>query len=97
MFSTSIPTSNGPRCPECNESLHWPACDLPDEHLLKCPNGHVLCSMGDFRLAAREMALQEEFRLTRDGARSHAQRRPLEHSARSRQDAIVSGERISAA
>ena len=75
MFTPSVPTRNGPQCPECNEALDWPARDLPDDHILKCPNGHALCSMGDFRLAAREMALQEEFRLTRDGARSHGQHR----------------------
>ncbi|WP_158772718.1 hypothetical protein [Cobetia sp. L2A1] len=73
MFSPSVPSRSGPQCPVCNEALDWPARDLPEEHVLKCPNGHALCSMGDFRLAAREMALQEEFRLTRDGARSHAQ------------------------
>ncbi|TVU72695.1 MULTISPECIES: hypothetical protein [Cobetia] len=78
MFSPSVPTRSGPQCPECNEALDWPARDLPEEHILKCPNGHALCSMGDFRLAAREMALQEEFRLTRDGARSHAQRRAVD-------------------
>lgn len=86
MFSPQAPVRSGPQCPECNEALDWPARDLPDEHVLKCPNGHALCSMGDFRLAAREMALQEEFRLTRGSARSHAPQHARKDAERVRRD-----------
>ncbi|MFC0269251.1 hypothetical protein [Kushneria aurantia] len=48
-----------PCCPDCGVALEWPA-RLPDHHQLYCGNGHYLCTMGEFRLAARELLMAEE-------------------------------------
>lgn len=55
---------SGPHCPECGVALSWPD-RLPDHHELKCRNGHYLCTMQEFRQAAYEMAMAEEFQLHR--------------------------------
>ncbi|GHC18725.1 hypothetical protein GCM10010082_07690 [Kushneria pakistanensis] len=56
----------GPRCPECNVPLSWPG-HTSGHHELHCPNGHYICTMQEFRQAAYELAMVEEFQLHRAG------------------------------
>lgn len=62
----SIGSRHGPRCPECHVALSWPE-RTSDHHELRCANGHYICTMQEFRQAAHELALAEEFQLHRNG------------------------------
>ncbi|QEL10829.1 hypothetical protein [Kushneria phosphatilytica] len=56
---------NGAVCPECGVLLNWPGSQVRDQQMLYCRNGHRLCTMKEFREAARELILQEEISLLR--------------------------------
>ncbi|WP_106477169.1 hypothetical protein [Phytohalomonas tamaricis] len=56
---------HGACCPECKAPLSWPR-HASDHQLLRCPNGHPLCTMKEFRQAAYELALMEEMQLHRN-------------------------------
>ncbi|WP_438767645.1 hypothetical protein [Kushneria sp. TE3] len=58
----STRSGSGPRCPECNVALSWPG-RTPDHHELRCPNGHYICTMQEFRQAAFDLAMAEEYQL----------------------------------
>ncbi|MCM2130614.1 hypothetical protein [Larsenimonas rhizosphaerae] len=56
-------------CPECGCSLDWPTLTshTPASRWLYCPNNHPLCTVGEFRQVARELALSEEIALYQQG------------------------------
>ncbi|RKQ97264.1 hypothetical protein C7446_2689 [Kushneria sinocarnis] len=55
----------GACCPECGVPLSWPGTGASDQQMLYCVNGHRLCTMKEFREAARDLLLQEEVSLHR--------------------------------